>query len=199
MKPPRLLIRTAIVIVALAAIDFAAMRMIFGKAMTFGLGLQALITTIPIGLAMNFGLIQILRTRGRPRLFWGGFLLFGTIAMATAAWAALTPAGSASSTTGGANRILHGSKMWFAWNSYFIFTEDCLEALGFSIRSFIPRSLDNPGIAYVTTVGLVAFVPQLAVALLGGLIGRSLTQGGPVSPERSSPGRSTGIERSRRG
>ena len=65
--------------------------------------------------------------------------------------------------------------MWGLWNSYFVFMVNCLEALHFDIRSFAPRSLDKPGIGYITIVGLMAFIPQLAIALVGGLVARSLT------------------------
>ena len=65
--------------------------------------------------------------------------------------------------------------MWGLWNSYFVFTVNCLEALHFDIRSFAPHSLDTPGIGYITIMGLIAFIPQLAVAVfVGGVIARSL-------------------------
>ena len=101
-------------------------------------------------------------------------LFCGTIAMVSSAWAGLTPAGSVRSATGGPNEILHGSRMWGLWNSYFVFAVNCLEGLHFDIRSFAPLSLDEPGIGYITIVGLIAFIPQLAIALVGGLVARSL-------------------------
>jgi hypothetical protein len=64
--------------------------------------------------------------------------------------------------------------MWGLWNSYFVLTMNCLEALHFDIRSFAPSSLDKPGIGYMTIMGLMAFIPQLAIALGGGLVARSL-------------------------
>jgi hypothetical protein len=186
MRPPRLLVRTVMIVVAVVAIDFTAIRAIFSKSMAFGIGLQALITTMPIGLALNIGLLRICRTRGRTRAFWVGFLVCGTIAMTSSAWAALTPAGSVLSTTGAPNKILDGSRMWFLWNSYFVFTVNCLEALRFDIRSFTPRSLDEPGIGYITIVGVMAFIPQLAIALVGGLVARSIILRHPVPPDPSS-------------
>jgi hypothetical protein len=100
-----------LIVVAVAAFDFAAIRTIFDMAMTFGLGLQALITTVPIGLVLNFGLLRMIATPGRSRAFWAGFLICGAIAMTTSVWAALTPAGSVRATAGAPNKILHGSGM----------------------------------------------------------------------------------------
>jgi hypothetical protein len=191
MHTPRLLIRTVMILVAVVAIEFTAIRAILGKALAFGIGLQALINTVPMGLALNFGLLRMFRTRGRARAFWVGFLVCGLIAMMSAAWAGLTPAGSVRSTTGGPNTIVHGSRMWFLWQSYFDFTVNCLEALGFDIRSFSPLSLDHPGIGYITIVGLIAFIPQLAIALVGGLIARSINSKDRHRPDPSSPERLT--------
>ena len=187
MHTPRLLVRTMMILVAVAAIDFTALRAIFGTAKNFGVGLQPLITTVPIGLALNIGLLRIFRTRGRARAFWVGFLVCGLLAMMSAAWAALTPECSVLSTTGGPNTIRHGSRMWFLWQSYFVFTVNCLEALGFDIRSFSPLSLDDPGIGYITIVGLIAFMPQLAIALVGGLIARLVIVERAVPPDPLSP------------
>jgi hypothetical protein len=53
VSPPRLLVRTLMIVVTIAAIDFAAMRVVFSRAMTFGMGLQALINTIPMGLVLK--------------------------------------------------------------------------------------------------------------------------------------------------
>ena len=64
---PRLHVRTVMIVVEVVAIDFTAIRAVFSKAMTFGGGLSALINTIPIGLALNFGLLRILRTEAGPR------------------------------------------------------------------------------------------------------------------------------------
>ena len=149
--------------------------------MTFGIGLQALITVIPIVLVLNFGLLRMIATPGRGRAFWTGFLICGTIAMTTSVWAALTPAGSAQTPAGAPNKILHGSRMWHLWNSYFRFATNRLESLGIDIRSFAPRSLDDPGVGYITVAGVMAFLPQLTVALVGGLVARAIV------PRRSTP------------
>jgi hypothetical protein len=161
------------IVVAIVAIDFTAIRAIFTNALTFGVGLSALINTGLIALALNIGLLRVFRTGGRARAFWMGFLVCGTVALLSSAWAALTPAGSVRSATGGPNEILHESKMWVLWNSYFVFTVNCLEALHFDVRSFAPPSLDKPGIGYITIVSLMAFIPQMAIALVGGLVARS--------------------------
>ncbi len=174
MCPPHPLVRTLMIVVAVVAIDFTAIRVIFTNATAFGLGVQALINTVPSGLALNIGLLRIFHTRGQARAFWVGFLVCGTIAMMSSAWAALTPAGSVRSPTGGRNTILHESSVWALWNSYFVFTVNCLEALHVDVRSFFsPPSLDEPGIGYIAIVGLLAFIPQLAIALVGGLVARS--------------------------
>jgi hypothetical protein len=187
MRHPRLLIGTVMIVVAIIAIDFTLIRAIFSKAAAFGLGIQALINTVPIGLALNIGVLCMLRTRGRARAFRVGFLVCGAIAMMSAAWAALTPAGSVRSATGGPNEIRYGSGIWFIWQSYFIAATNCLESLGFDIRSFSPPSLDKPGVGYITIVGLMAFVPQVVAALVGGLVARSMIRRHTIAPGQSSP------------
>jgi hypothetical protein len=177
MRPRHLLVRTVMIVVAVVAIDFATTRAIFSRSMTVGIGLQALINALPIGLVLNIGLVRAFCTRGRVRTFWVGFLVSGALAMMSSAWAALTPAGSVIATNGGPNKILQGSRMWFLWNSYFVFTVSCLETLHLDIQSFTPASLDKPGIGYIAIVGLMAFVPQLAIALVGGLAARAITLG----------------------
>jgi hypothetical protein len=72
MHTPRLRVRTVMILVAVVAIEFAALRATLAAVMTFGIGLQALINTVPIGLALNIGLVRIFRTRGRARAFWVG-------------------------------------------------------------------------------------------------------------------------------
>ena len=186
MRPPRLLVRTLMIVVASVAIDFTAIRAIFTSALTFGIGLSALINTGLIGLALNIGLLRMFRKAGRARAFWAGFLVCGTTAMVSSAWAALTPVGSVRSAIGGPNEILHESRMWGLWNSYFVFTVNCLEALHFDIRSFTPPSLDTPGMGYITIMGLMAFIPQLAIALAGGLVARSLMLRFPDPPGPAS-------------
>jgi hypothetical protein len=57
MRHPRLLIGTVMIVVAIIAIDFTLIRAIFSKAAAFGLGIQALINTVPIGLALNIGVL----------------------------------------------------------------------------------------------------------------------------------------------
>jgi hypothetical protein len=159
---------------AVAALDFAAIRAIFSMATTFEIGLQALINAIPIGLVLSFGLLRMVATPGKSRAFCVGFLIGGAIAMTTSVWAALTPAGSARTTAGAPNKILHGSGIWHLWNSYFLFATNRLESLGIDVRSFAPRSLHDPGIGYIIATGLMAFLPQLTVALVGGLVARAI-------------------------
>ncbi len=184
MRPPRVLVRTLMIVVALVAIDFTVIRAIFSNALTVGVGLSGLINVGLIGLALNVGLVRMFCTGGRARAFWVGFLVCGAIAMASSAWAALTPPGSVRSATAGPNEILQESRMWRVWNSYFVSTTNCLEALHFDVRSFAPASFDKPGIGYITIIGLMAFFPQLAIALIGGLVARALM---PRSPDPSGP------------
>jgi hypothetical protein len=176
------------IVVAVVASDFTAIRVIFANATAYGLGVQALINTVPIGLVLNIGLLRIFHTRGQAHAFWVGFLVCGTIAMMSSAWSALTPAGSVRSPTGSRNTILHGSSVWALWNSYFGFTVNCLEALHLDVRSFFsPPSLDEPGIGYIVIVGLLAFIPQFAIALVGGLVARSTFLRLSVLPDPLSP------------
>jgi hypothetical protein len=173
--------------VTLAAVDLALIRAAFGKAMNFGMGLEVLIQTIPMGLALNFGLLRAFCVRGRPRAFWMGFIACGTAAMISSAWAALTPAGSVHPANGAPNYILEGSRVWAIWQSYFEFAAHCLISLGLDVTSLAPSSLDHPGIGYITVVGILALLPQLALALVGGLLTRSWGRSHLVARGAPSP------------
>jgi hypothetical protein len=173
VNPPLLHVRTMMIVVTFAAVDLAAIRVVFGKAMTFGIGLHALIYALPMVLVLNCGLFCGLGTRGRPRAFWMGFLACGTAAMLSSAWGALTPAGSVHPANGAPNSILEGSRVWALWQSYFEFAVNGLLSCGVDMQSLSPRSLEHPGIDYITVVGLLALLPQLAIALVGGLVARS--------------------------
>jgi hypothetical protein len=172
-----------LIAVAVAALDFAAIRTIFRMARTYGHGIEALIYTVPVGLGLNLALLRMLGTRGRTRVFWAGVLVCGAMVMASSAWAALTPTGSVHPTDGTPNYVLRGSTAWRFWNAYFVSAAKLLEALGVPVRSFAPASLDDPGVGYIAIVGFMAFLPQLAIALIGGLVARALV------PARSKPAR----------
>jgi hypothetical protein len=173
VNPPRVLVRTLMIVVTLVAIDLTAIRAVLSEAMTFGVGLEALIHTVPMGLTLNYGLLRVLGSPRGTRAFWVGFLACGTAAMLSAAWGALTPAGVVHPASGAANQILGGSQIWGIWQSYFEFACNRLISLGLDVSSLAPSSLDRPGIGYITVTGLLALMPQLAIALLGGLIGRA--------------------------
>ena len=63
------------IVVASVAIDLTAIRAVLTNALTFGVGLSALINTGLIGLVLNIGLLRMFCTRGRKRAFWVGFLV----------------------------------------------------------------------------------------------------------------------------
>ncbi len=191
---PRLSLRTSLILVAIAALDLAAIRAVFGLSMPYGSGVQAIIQTWPMGLLVNLATLMLIVGRGRSRAFWAGFLVGGLLMMTTSAWAALTPAGYFRPVPGSPNVILEGSMMWHLWADYFALVRRGLEIVGLDLIRFSPRSLDDPGVGYIAIVGLMAFAPELVVALVAGGIAVVIHRAvrGSLAPESGRPSSRSG-------
>jgi hypothetical protein len=174
IRLPHFRLSMLMMIVALVAVDFGAIRAIFIYEPIAGLGLLALIQTVPIGLALNYGLIRFVVTKDCSRAFWMGFFVCGIMAMSVIGWAVLTPPGWGPSPTGIPNKIRHESTTWVVWNTYFVFVVKCLGFLNFDYRSIAPKSLDHLGIGFIAFAGFFAILPSITIALLGGLMARSI-------------------------
>ena len=172
VNPPRLLVRTMMIVVTVAAVDLAAIRVVFSKAMTFGVGLHALIYALPMVLVLNCGLFRGLHAARPtpsvldriPHLRHGSDALLGL--------GSPDPSRFGPPANGAPNYVLEGSRVWALWQSYFECAVQGLISCGVDMQSMSPRSLDHPGGGYITIVGLLRCA-ELAIALVGGLVARS--------------------------
>jgi hypothetical protein len=71
----RLTVGSMMVFVVVASLNLAAARALFAQS------LLLFAAEAPVGLAMQFGLYRLIRSRGRSRRFWDGFVVVGFIAM----------------------------------------------------------------------------------------------------------------------
>ena len=146
MNRPRLSMAKLMAIVAIIALNIAALRALFFSRMELALGIM------PIGIVLQVGLLKAIRNQGRSRFFWTGFSILGTAAAASFIWAA----------------FFDKSWLGIGWISY------TLSANAF-LRSYAPGlglSMYSPNKwIIIVTVAIICFVPQLAAALIGGLSG----------------------------
>ena len=106
--------------------------------------------------ALQFGVFQAVRGRGRARGFWVGFVAFGFATMLSFVWSA-------------AFRESTPSLLWIAYTKH---ANRFLNSVS-HVWDFYNRTRIHP--VLVATLALVWSVPQLVIALVGGLVARSLS------------------------
>jgi hypothetical protein len=120
-------------------------------------------------LVLQYGVYRLVRDRGRSRAFWAGFLAAGCLATSSFAWAVSRPRVTATirDQASGTMVTLTSSGAPFArqWDTYLTFADDCLETLpdGFDV-------LRRGGLLLALADAGIAFLPQLLLSLLGGLL-----------------------------
>jgi hypothetical protein len=159
-------------IVAIAAVNIAAVRAILAY------DLELLVGIALTWIALHIGLMRLIRSRGRrrDRAFWAGFLGCGLAAMLTYVWAmiqpttlAITPAGTVVETP--------GSPMFPIWHSYLSFVSEQL------LRRI--SSLGNEALPVgLLLIMLFAFIPQWIIAVAGGLVARAMVGRGRTTTGR---------------
>ena len=146
MNRPRLSMARLMTIVAIIALNIAALRALFFSRMELALGLM------PFGIVLQVGILKAIRTHGRSRHFWTGFSILGTAAAASFIWASIS------------------EKSWLGigWNSYAFSANAFLRsyAPGLGLSLFSPNKW-----SIIATVAIICFLPQLAAASIGGLSG----------------------------
>jgi hypothetical protein len=163
VKLLRTSLRTLMVIVGVMAVDLAVVRAFWNSK-------QHVLAGIALsGLALNAGLLFLIRTRGRARAFWAGFLIAGLLGASSFAWALTYPKASATFLDQRTGRpvTIHssGAPLSDQWEGYLDFAEESIESLPAHWNPFLRGRF-----AEVLTEASIAFAPQLTVALAGGLL-----------------------------
>lgn len=150
MKMPRLTIGRLMITVGVVAIDIAAARWLYNPD-------DRMLASYSLGVvAVQFSAFRM--TRGQGRAFWLGFFLFSTAALVSLA----------------AHSLIQPSLMTRLWSYYFIFAMDGLKNYP-SLPQLVPPDIyDSPAIWIATA--LIAFIPQLVVALIGGFLAAGLSR-----------------------
>ena len=78
-------------IVGVIAINLAAARAYISGSEHFGWDLYSVLEVVPIGVALQVAILQLVRSPGRGRIFWVGFVACGIVSMATLIWARFDP------------------------------------------------------------------------------------------------------------
>ena len=151
MKMPRFRIAWLMVAVAIAAIDFAAIRALLGLGASLVWGLL-LVGALPMANVLIVGIL-IARQRVKSRPFLLGFEVFGAIALALYIYLATSSPLSPLSAKG-------------PLESYLLLVFDPLNAVIGSNQPFVRAAI-------VLLVGIPMLVgPQLVFAVIGGLLSR---------------------------
>jgi hypothetical protein len=157
VKPPRLSIAKVMAVVAIIAIDMATLRTLhsYDEDLDQGVALT--------GFALQFGVLRSIRSRGRGRTFWIGFVASGSAAMMSFAWCV----------------TFHESTMFLLWSEYTRHSNKCLNSLT-RVWDFYNRTRMDT--VRVITQAIVWSAPQLLIASFGALLARSIFNRCGVSP-----------------
>jgi hypothetical protein len=181
------------VVVVVTAVDLTIVRAFWGSKhhVLSGIALTVLV--------LNGALFCFIRTRGRARAFWAGFLLAGLLAGGSFVWALIYPKVSATIIDQAtAMRVtLHsgGAPLSDQWENYLDFAEESIGNLPSGWNPFV-----KGGFVELLADACIAFAPQLIVALAGGLLfwlitvlAQASVSAGRRQPKRLAP---SGIENS---
>jgi hypothetical protein len=174
MQPLRLSLFKMMAAVGVIAINLAAARAAYLANELLLVGL------VPAAVALQFGLFVLLRSRGRVRAFWAGFLAFGSVAMLFFFLAMSHPrnVGIARTSHGKFVRIdTPGSSLWNVLEGYANFASHRIEQLPFVIH--ILESLEASGempVVGEVIPAVIYLLPQLLIALTGGFLALSIAK-----------------------
>jgi hypothetical protein len=187
MKLPRFSIAETMAIVGIVALNLAATRAVPDD-------YHELLTGVaPMAVLLQFVIFSRIHSPGRVRALGAGFLVFGTIAMTSfigAVYCCPKESVDIDSRTGKAIvKTSPGSPIWALWRSYGGFVLNTIETLPNSdfILGDGGDSHGNDGIP-LGTKAIVFFLPQISVALAGGLLSSFIkSRSEPVKSPSSSP------------
>jgi hypothetical protein len=148
-------------IVAVIAIDIAAVRVLFACNVNLPRGVSL------IGVALQVGLYRLATSRGPARTFWAGFVASGLMAMSSFVLDMIHPV-----LSWDAHVALPGTTpapgRWTVWSYYGQIAWIALQRLPYSASL-----LRVDGLLKVITL-LVFFLPQMLFACTGGLLARRI-------------------------
>jgi hypothetical protein len=149
MKPPRLSVAKVMAVVAIFAINLAALRSLhsYDEDLDQGIALA--------GFALQFGVFQSIRNHGRVRAFWLGFMALDSAAMISFAWCV----------------TYHRSTMFLLWSEYTRYANKYINATT-HIWDFYNRTQIE--LVCVIAQAVIWSVPQLIIACFGGLMARAI-------------------------
>ena len=172
MRTPRLSIAGLMLGVVIVALNLAVGRYLFGyqSEILVGIALGAI--------TLQVAIIQLIRRRGRDRAFWVGFLVLGSLVMASFIWAMCFSEilGFHPDGRGGFTLIrTPGSLLYTLWNGYSRFVyERIIETYLIDFRANEQFYRDSMmGRVLLTMIRALAwFIPQLLIAVIGGVVAR---------------------------
>ena len=190
MSLPRVSIVKLMLIVGIAALNLAAVRILFLY------NSEMLIGVAPIGLALQFGIFRLMRSRGRGRAFWVGFVVCGLTAMMAFVWVVRSPGVILVSSTGGYYKEYEPPMYSALCECRDVATERVLYPIlnGLHVDPLAHRDSTLLRASFMGVNAVSWFLPQLFIALAGGLLtrpiggrlGKSLVRD-PLTPAASSP------------
>jgi hypothetical protein len=154
---PRSSIATLMLVAAFVALDSAGLRALYdGRSVMQSPVWEALLLGVPlIVVGLQFGLFRLLRSRDRECAFWMGFVLCGSVATAT----------------------FIGTFAFFPESMNLIpcycVAYYCELAGGILYRTLPAHILARAPFAWWFAVGILLLLPQLSIALAGGLLIRA--------------------------
>ncbi len=160
MTLPRLSLATLMVVVAVVAIDIAGVRAFHAsRSIVPSPAWEGLLLGVPLfGLGLQFGLFRLVRSRGRGRSFWAGFIVSGLVAtFIFIGTFALFPDSMA--------------MFPFYWVAYYY---ELAGGLLYELLS--PHVLAQYPLIWWFGASIMLFFPQLLIALAGGLLTRLMVQ-----------------------
>jgi hypothetical protein len=153
------------IVVAIVGLNVGAARALaaFNSEMLVGIVLAAV--------AVQVGLALAIRGRGRTRAFWLGFVLCGTVAMMSFAWGMLFPRILGLTSTG---KLIEtrGSPLYMLWWNYAQFV---FERIGPWLQRILQAADPETSPLLLATRAIVWFLPQFVLALIGGIVGWTLS------------------------
>ncbi len=147
MKAPRFSIFTLMAIVSVVALNLAAARLLidYDDELLVGVALPTLVVQV--------GAFLLIRSRGRARAFWGGFVGLGVVAAISCYYGLF---------------VAEESSVGAAWSACLDLIEGAVVRSGFTLRPDTTGTYF--GLLQSVELALIVFLPQLAVALSGGLV-----------------------------
>jgi hypothetical protein len=175
MKAPRWTLRGVMAAVAMAAANLALVRAaVAGEP-------DVLLTAGPPVVGLQVAAWRAVTGRGADRAYWLGYLLLGGFATGTLIWGMAHPALHARLPSGGIATIRPASPLHRAWQGYFLLLRD----LAWPYRSLVGWL---PASGFLLSL-LMVYGPQVGAGVLGGGIGRRLSNGrGGSAPARLQGG-----------